>query len=237
MFDTLPDTVDAAKYTLTMQKLDAYFTPLRDVDFEIFTFRKESQRSDETVDQYVTRLHKPASTCDFVDVDKEIKSVLIQNCSSKRLHRYAFVKVDVMLSQLLAKARAFESSEIHAAGMETSLQTPPISDDQAQAISSKHHSEPHQKKISQSCPPTTRSPHNRCNHCGGLIVLVPAPPKVKVVTHAARLIILHWYVIVANALSLAPHDKPSSKYLQMHRLPLMSVTLLVQKRNIFLQFK
>ena len=167
MFDTLPDTVDAANYTITMQKLDAYFTPLKDVDFEIFTFRKESQRSDETVDQYVTRLHKPASTCDFVDVYKEIKSVLIQNCSSKGLHRYTFVKVDVTLSQLLAKARAFESSEVHAAGMETSLQTPPISDNQAQAISSKHHSAPHHKQLSQSRPPTTRSPHNRCNHCGG----------------------------------------------------------------------
>ena len=65
----------------------------------------------------------------------------------------------------------------------------------------------------------------------GLIVRVPAPQKVQGVTHAARLINLPWYVVVANALSLAPHDKPSSKYLQMQRLPLMSVTLLVRKRN------
>ena len=164
-----------------MQKLDAYFTPLKNADFEIFTFRKESQRSDETVDQYVTRLRKLASTCDLADVDKEIKSVLIQNCSSKRLRRYAFVEADVMLSQLLAKARAFESSEIHAAGMETSLQTSPISDDQAQVISSKPSSAPHHKPLSQSRPPTTPSPQNRCNHWGGSWPhrLRPCPAKGK----------------------------------------------------------
>ena len=167
IFDTLPDTGDAANYTLAMQKLDAYFTPLQTVDFEIFSFCKESQRSDETVDQYITRLRKLASTCDFAYVDKEIKSVLIQNCSSKRLCCYAFIKVDVTLSQLLAKARAFESSKIHAAGMETSLQTSQISDNQAQAITFKPRSAPHHKQLSQSHPPTTRSPQNRCNHCGG----------------------------------------------------------------------
>ena len=91
-----------------MQKQDAYFTPLKNVDFEIFTFCKESQRSDETVDQYVTRLRTLASTSDFADVDKEIKSVLIQNCTSKRLRHYAFIEADVMLSQLLVKACAFE---------------------------------------------------------------------------------------------------------------------------------
>ena len=71
------------------------------------------------------------------------------------------------------------------------------------------------------CPTTNNSQsHARLQHAHlkivviiavdtGLIVRVPAPQKVKVVTHAARLIILHWYVVVANALSLTPHDKPS----------------------------
>ena len=91
-------------------------------------------------------------------MDKEIKYVLIENCSLKRLRRYAFVEADVTLSQLLAKDGTFESSEIHAAGMEPSLQTSTIFDDQAQAISSKHRSALHHKQLSQSHPPTKRSP-------------------------------------------------------------------------------
>ena len=239
IFDTLPDTGDTANYTLAMQELDAYFTPLKNVDFEIFTFRKESQRSDETLDQYVTRLRKLASTCDFADVDKEIKSILIQNCSSKRLRRYAFVEADVTLSQLLQKP-------VHLSQAKFTLLVwrPPYK--LRQYPTTKH--KPFHPNIALRLTTNHSHSHARLQHAHlkivvvfavdpGLIVRVPAPQKVKVLTHTARLIILPWYVVVANALSLTPHDKPSSKYLQMQRLPLMYVTLLVRKRNIFLRFK
>ena len=71
----------------------------------------------ETIDQFATRLHQLAASCEFTDVDKEIKSAIIQHCQSKRLRRYSLREDDVTLN-LLAKARSLETSEKQAAGME-----------------------------------------------------------------------------------------------------------------------
>ena len=66
-----------------------YFSPKKNVDYEIFQFRQAIQQPSETVDQFATRLRKMASNCEFHDTDKEIKAVSIQNCQSKRLRRSA----------------------------------------------------------------------------------------------------------------------------------------------------
>lgn len=158
IFYTMTDTGDGD---------DSYFTPRKNINSEVFTFRKELQRPDETVDQYITRLPKLASTCNFTNANKEIKSVLIQNCSTKLLQRYAFVETDVTLSQLLTKARAFQSSEIQAAGIETSLKSLQLTNDKAHTISTQFHSMPSRKKFSRQRQGTTKLISIPCSHCGG----------------------------------------------------------------------
>ena len=69
--------------------------------------------SGETVDQYATRLRKLAANCEFADTDRELKSTIIQNCTSKRLRRIA-LRDDLSLDALLAKARSIEVSETQA---------------------------------------------------------------------------------------------------------------------------
>ena len=76
-----------------------------------------------TVDQFATRLRKSAATCDFTSIDKEVKSAILQNCSSKRLRRYALFDNEVTLAELLAKGRGFELSRSQATGIEKSLET------------------------------------------------------------------------------------------------------------------
>ena len=76
-------------YKTTQEKLNAYFSPKKNVHYEIFWFRQAVQQPDETVDQFATRLRKIATNCEFHDVDKEIKAAIIQNCQSKRLQQYA----------------------------------------------------------------------------------------------------------------------------------------------------
>ena len=87
IFDTIPETGD--DFVTAMEKLGNYFTPKKNVTHEIFQFRKAVQQSGETVDQFATRLRKLASTCEFTDLAKELKSTIIQNCKSKRLRRVA----------------------------------------------------------------------------------------------------------------------------------------------------
>ena len=88
------------------------------MDYEIFKFRTAGQLPDETVGYFATHLRKLAQTCSFTDSDVEVKSAIIQHCTSKRLRRYAFMETDVSLSNLFAKARALETSEIQATGIE-----------------------------------------------------------------------------------------------------------------------
>jgi len=104
-------------------KLDAYFAPKKNVNFEIFQFRQATQQPGETIDQFVTWLQKLAATCEFHDVSREIKSVVIQNCLSKRLRRYALREENLKLDDLLAIARSLEASETQATGMEKNLPT------------------------------------------------------------------------------------------------------------------
>ena len=119
IFETLTDTGD--DYKTAQEKLDAYFSPKKNVNYEIFQFRQAVQQPGETVDQFTTRLRKIAINCEFHDTSKEIKAVIIQNCQSKRLRRYALREDALTLDDLLAKARSLEASEMQATGMEKSL--------------------------------------------------------------------------------------------------------------------
>ena len=121
IFDTLTDTGETNNYKKAMEKLDAYFTPKKNVDYEIFKFRTAVQLPNETVDQFATRLRKLAQTCSFADNNIEVNSAIIQHCTSKRLRRFAFLETDVTVANLLAKARALEASEIQATGIENTF--------------------------------------------------------------------------------------------------------------------
>ncbi|CAB4027153.1 Hypothetical predicted protein [Paramuricea clavata] len=89
IFDTLSETGEDNDYKTAIEKLDEYFSPKKNVDYEIFQFRQAKQNADERTDQFATRLRKLAAHCEFHDVDHEIKSAIIQNCRSKHLRRYA----------------------------------------------------------------------------------------------------------------------------------------------------
>ena len=53
------------------------------IDYEIFQFRQAIQQPGETIDQFVTQLQKLASTCEFHDASRELKSAVVQNCLKK----------------------------------------------------------------------------------------------------------------------------------------------------------
>ena len=103
-----------------MTKLDAYFNPKENIDFEIFKFRTATQQNGETIDQYTTRLRKLAQTCEFTDMNRELKSTIIQNCLSKQLHRIA-LQDDYTLEDLLTKARSIEANRTKLVEQNNSL--------------------------------------------------------------------------------------------------------------------
>ena len=56
--------------------------------------------------------------CEFDNLQKELRSAVIQQCTLKRLRRYALREEDLTLDKLLSKARVLEASENQAEGME-----------------------------------------------------------------------------------------------------------------------
>ena len=71
IFETLSNT--GSDYATAKKKLDDYFSPKINVDYEVFQFRQAQQLSGERVEQFATRLRKMADNCEFHDVDQEIK--------------------------------------------------------------------------------------------------------------------------------------------------------------------
>ena len=59
IFETLTETGE--DYKTAQEKLDAYFSPKKNVDYEIFQFRQAVQQPSETADQFATRLRKMAN--------------------------------------------------------------------------------------------------------------------------------------------------------------------------------
>ena len=117
IFDTLPDTGEDFETAKT--KLNEYFDPKKKVEFEIYTFRQAKQSLGETMNSYHSRLRQLAATCEFHDVDKEVKSQIIQSCTSQCLRRKALRDSTMTLEALLAEARALEVSEQQATDIES----------------------------------------------------------------------------------------------------------------------
>ena len=105
-------------YDTAKEKLSGYFRSKKNINYEVYMFRQEKQRTGETLDQYTTRLRKLASTCEFTDPNAEIKSQIILGCSSSHLRRRALRESTLTLDQLLSHGRAMETAEKQATHIE-----------------------------------------------------------------------------------------------------------------------
>lgn len=111
-----------------LEKFEAYCTPKRNTTYERHKFFTRVQRSDETIDQYVTQLRTMAKNCEFGDlVDSLIRDRIICGVPDNALKERLLRTVDLTLDKALATCRAAEStkeqikiivppSEVHAVG-------------------------------------------------------------------------------------------------------------------------
>ena len=99
------DNFDATKLKLT-----AYFTPRRNEEYEVFTFRQTQQKSGETIDQFHARLQQMSKNCNFEDKIREIKSQIIQKCLMHTIRDKGLSEVNITLPQLLTYGRTLEAT-------------------------------------------------------------------------------------------------------------------------------
>ena len=117
IFDNLVDTGSDADYDKATTALTAYFQPKKCIEYQTYVFRAATQGKDETLDNYLIRLRELAKSCDFHDIDREIKAQIVQSCSSTRLRRRA-LRDDMTLKQLIDAGRAIELSDRQARTIE-----------------------------------------------------------------------------------------------------------------------
>jgi hypothetical protein len=111
IFDTLPDTGQDDDFKTACEKLTEYFSPSKNVPFEVYKFRQAKQQEHETLDAYYTRLCTLAKTCEFADTDTELKQQIIEGCLSHRLRRKILMEKTFTLSQILDYGRALARTD------------------------------------------------------------------------------------------------------------------------------
>ena len=121
IYDTFTDAQKGdeteAGYVTLKKSLADHFEPKKHLDFEIFKFRSARQEQNESVDTYCTRLRLLAATCEFGDLERELKTQIISSCTSVRLRRRA-IREEMTLGKLLEFARSLEVSDRQAKAME-----------------------------------------------------------------------------------------------------------------------
>ena len=111
IFDTLPDSGDDDDFKTACEKLTEYFSPSKNVPFEVYKFGQAKQQEHETLDAYYTRLCTLAKTCEFADTDTELKQQIIEGCLSNRLRREILMEKSFTLSQILDYGRALAGTD------------------------------------------------------------------------------------------------------------------------------
>ena len=124
------DPAEDNVYLRAKRALDAHFDPQRNTEFEVYNFRKTQQMQGELIDSYHSRLRAMTKYCQFTNVDNEIKSHIIQTCTSTRLRRKALTEPHLTLNQLIDIGRAMETSERQLRSIEGATPRLTIADNQ-----------------------------------------------------------------------------------------------------------
>ena len=80
--------------------LTSYFAPRMNTEYEVYKFRQARQEAEEDFNHFLTRLRQLASTCGFADKDREIKTQIIQGCTSNKLRRKALSEPSITFQKL-----------------------------------------------------------------------------------------------------------------------------------------
>ena len=173
IFDMLEDPYTETDYKGAVEKLSQFFAPRTNVAYEVYNFRQARQNQGESLDSYHVRLRQLAKTCDFADIDKEIKEHIILSCTSSTLRRRA-LQEEYSLDKLLKDGRSFEISESqarHLEGRDQAIISVPGRNRSYQArrnYSSREDKTPTQfTKKNFHTYKQSKEPNHTCRNCGG----------------------------------------------------------------------
>ena len=118
------DIKNTTAYATAKTKLEGWFAPAKNTEFEKYQFRQAVQQQGETVAQFCARLTRLAKHCEFGDADAiaaEVKSQLIQKCTLDKVREKGLTETTISLANLKIFAHGLETSAAHRKVMVSSL--------------------------------------------------------------------------------------------------------------------
>ncbi len=147
-------------YDLAQTALCDHFKPVQNSEYQVYMFRQSKQEKSETLNQYFGRLKSIAASCQFTEVDKEIKTQIIHGCRSHKLRIKALSEPTWDLNKVLSVGRAMELSEEQAADIERAEHAVNrVAARPSRAPKQKHKAHTRQK-------PQRQNPKKKCWNCG-----------------------------------------------------------------------
>ena len=105
IFKQIPGTGNDDDYELAKDKLREHFEPQKNRRYEVYRFRKATQESQETLNQFHTRLRSLAETCEFADVEFEIELQIIIGGNSSKIRKNTLRDPSYHLKAMLLEGR------------------------------------------------------------------------------------------------------------------------------------
>ena len=98
-------------YDKALEVLNTHFAVKKNILFERNVFHQARQKQGESTEQFVTRLRKLASTCEYGDqTNDQSRDQVIATCFSSSLHKKFLTEPSLTLEKLLEIAQAMESA-------------------------------------------------------------------------------------------------------------------------------
>lgn len=122
IYDNLlvPGTDETFANAITI--FDGYFSPKKNIDYEVYTFRKLKQQPDENIHQFYIRLKQQANKCDFgTNLDKELKQQIVLSTHNSKIRKHAFKNTAISLADLLIYGKHLEDADQQADDVERSM--------------------------------------------------------------------------------------------------------------------
>ena len=89
------------KYDDVARKLDAHFTPQKNLSWERYSFKIYKEKPDVDCSVYITRFKRMAETCEYENLNTEIKDQFIMSCKSERMREKLLLEQDLTLTKLV----------------------------------------------------------------------------------------------------------------------------------------
>ena len=165
--DQLCKTYSKHYQTQVKQKISEYFTPKKNVTYEVYVFRQARQHEKETLAQFETKLCKLAAMCEFTNTEGEIKNQIIQQCTNSRIRCRALCEPTWKLADILDYGCSFETVNAQATEIEMSLNSMSLQDSHKATVNKvqikKKKWTKHEPQSNGQLKQKTQSP---CNNCG-----------------------------------------------------------------------